>query len=111
SELPATRYFGFNNPSPSPGQAEYGYEEWVTVPDSAQPSGPVAIKQFAGGLYAVVTTYLYEIGERWQKLVRWVQESAAYELDERQCLEETVNTATMHSDNAQLDLFLPIRRK
>ena len=27
------RYFGFNNPNPSAGSANYGYEQWVTVPD------------------------------------------------------------------------------
>jgi hypothetical protein len=25
------RFFGFNNPSPSPGSPNYGYEQWMTV--------------------------------------------------------------------------------
>jgi hypothetical protein len=26
-----TRFFGFNNPDPSPGNPNYGYEQWMTV--------------------------------------------------------------------------------
>jgi hypothetical protein len=27
----AVRFFGFNNPNPSPGSPNYGYDQWVTV--------------------------------------------------------------------------------
>jgi DNA-binding transcriptional MerR regulator/DNA gyrase inhibitor GyrI len=112
ADLPATRYFGFNNPNPSAGQAVYGYEVWVAVPEGTASSGPVHIKPFAGGLYAVVPTYLYEIGERWQKLVQWVLASDQVEWESaRPCLEESIDHAQMGAEQAQLDLFLPVRRK
>ena len=47
------RLFGFNNPSPSAGSPNYGYETWVTVGPEVQPEGEIMIKDFAGGLYAV----------------------------------------------------------
>lgn len=110
--LAATRYFGFNNPGPSPSRAEYGYEVWVTVPDEfAAGSGQVEVKPFAGGLYAVTTTYLYEIGERWQKLVTWVKAHGGYEMTAEQCLEESIGPEKEIDENSQLDLLLPIRKK
>ena len=111
TDLPTTRYFGFNNPEPSPDRQGYGYEVWVTVPEGVKASGAVGIKEFGGGLYAVVTTYLYEIFERWQALGKWVEQSDEYSVEQRQWLEESINLSSMHSDKAQIDLFLPIRRK
>ena len=45
------RFFGFNNPNPSPGIPEYGYEQWMTIPPDLQvdPDGPVARKVFPPG--------------------------------------------------------------
>ena len=49
----APHFFGFNNPNPSAGNPNYGYEQWITVgPDVADGAG-VTIKEFPGGLYAV----------------------------------------------------------
>ena len=47
------RVFGFNNPSPSPGSPNYGYEFWITVDPALEAEGEVEIKAFSGGLYAV----------------------------------------------------------
>jgi hypothetical protein len=47
------RIFGFNNPNPSPGSPNYGYEFWMVVGPEVQPEGEVEIKEFPGGLYAV----------------------------------------------------------
>ncbi|MGE5675795.1 MAG: AraC family transcriptional regulator [Mycobacterium leprae] len=109
-QLATTRYFGFDNPGPAPGRPTYGYEVWVTVPDHVQPSGPIQLKECAGGLFAVVTTYLYEIGERWASLVQWAKAEPGLAIDHRQCLEESVLPDEMHQEQTQLDLFLPIRR-
>jgi DNA gyrase inhibitor GyrI len=107
-DLPTTRCFGFNNPDPSPERSTYGYEVWVTVPDGIEPSGSIKIKDFAGGLYAVATTRLYEIGERWQALGRWVNESKDYGWGRHQWLEETVIPDVFPDRNSQLDLMAPI---
>lgn len=111
-DLATTRFFGFNNPNPSPDRPTYGYEVWVTVPQGVTPDGPVAIKEFGGGLYAVTTTYLYEIQERWQKLVGWMHAGGEWELAQHQWLEESIDPdKSLGQDTAQLDLFMPIKRK
>mgnify|MGYP000891446691 CR=1 FL=1 len=54
------RVFGFNNPSPTAGSPNYGYEFWLELKDgeaaaaAAEPSaGDMELKSFGGGLYAV----------------------------------------------------------
>jgi len=112
-DLATTRFFGFNNPEPSRGRPEHGYEAWISVPEGTEPSGAVQIKAFAGGLYAVAPTYLYEIGERWEALFNWVQQSTEYDwVNGGRWLEETVSPEKSPTppEKLQLDLYLPIRR-
>ena len=47
------RLFGYNNPDPSPGSPNYGYDVWITVDESVQADGEARIIDFPGGLYAV----------------------------------------------------------
>ena len=47
------RLFGYNNPDPSPGSPNYGYDVWITVDESVQVDGDARIIEFPGGLYAV----------------------------------------------------------
>jgi DNA gyrase inhibitor GyrI len=55
------RLLGFNNPSPSPASANYGYEQWVVLEGEAGAAAEAAtgadedidFKDFPGGLYAV----------------------------------------------------------
>jgi hypothetical protein len=42
--------FGFNNPNPSPGSPNYGYEFWMKVGPEEEPEGDVRIVDFDGGL-------------------------------------------------------------
>ena len=48
--------FGFNNPNPSPGSPNYGYEFWLAVGPTVEPAAgdDVRIVNFAGGLYAMI---------------------------------------------------------
>lgn len=109
------RFFGFNNPDPSPGSPNYGYEQWVTVSPDAQPGDEVELKQFSGGLYAVTRASLAEIGETWQKLVAW-RERSAYHYGGHQWLEEMLTydpdktVDDMGIENVILDLYMPIAR-
>lgn len=109
-----TRYFGFNNPSPTPGNPVYGYEVWVTVLDNVQESGDIKIKNVDGGLYAVTSTFGPDIPQTWHALSRWVKDSK-YEYAKERCLEEHLFTGeTAFNDNfevLQLDLYLPVREK
>lgn len=109
-----TRYFGFNNPSPKPGNPVYGYEVWVTVLDNVQESGDIKIKNVEGGLYAVTSTFGPDIPQNWHALSRWVKDSK-YEHANDRCLEEHLFTGeTPFNDNfevLQLDLYLSVQEK
>lgn len=69
-ETSGVRFFGFNNPSPSPGSPNYGYEQWMTVGPDVVGSGEIPIKEFPGGLYAVTRCELRNIEATWKALVR-----------------------------------------
>lgn len=107
-----TRYFGFNNPSPQEGSSIYGYEVWVVVDDSIQQSEEVKIKEVQNGLYSVCTSgSLSEIGERWEVLYKWM-ENSEYKSGEHQWLEEHIvlDIESLGKD-MQMDLYLPIEKK
>ena len=110
----STRYFGFNNPNPVPGNPVYGYEVWVTVMDEsivAEKSGPIGFKEFEGGLYAVTPTRLPDITEQWKQLCKWV-ETSGYTFGSHQWLEENIMVDEKSWDeDMQLDLYCPIRKK
>ena len=38
-DLDALRFFGYNNPDPSPGSPNYGYDQWVTAGPDAKHTG------------------------------------------------------------------------
>lgn len=86
-----------------------GYEFWITVPEGVQPSPDVTIKNFAGGLYAVMriheafTDPYGLIPPGWQKLHHWVIDSDTYIPAEHQWLEEAVGL-----EGSDLDLYHPV---
>ena len=70
SDLESHRFFGFNNPNPSPGSPNYGYEQWITVEKGTAADGDIEIKEFTGGLYAVTRCKgIPAITESWGRLV------------------------------------------
>ena len=70
------RMYGFNNPNPSPGSPNYGYEFWLPVDETVEAIAPIEIKQFAGGKFATTRfTGLSNIGRVWKELVAWVENS------------------------------------
>ena len=104
--------FGYNNPDPSPGSPNYGYDVWITVDETVQPEGEVRIIAFSGGLYAVTRVEVKNPGEdiprTWQKLVAWMEQSN-YRHGNHQWLEESPNPVTTADAPAfTLDLYLPI---
>jgi DNA gyrase inhibitor GyrI len=100
--------FGFNNPDPSPGSPNYGYEIWMKVDDAAQPEGDVKIKKFSGGLYAVTSfTGLSRIGDVWKQLVVW-REASRYKCGHQQWLEHLHNWTARDVEEFVFDLYLPI---
>lgn len=118
-DLKTARFFGFNNPDPSPGSPNYGYEQWIVVGSDAQASGDIKMKDFPGGLYAVTRCKLNNIGEMWQRLVVW-RDGSKYQCASHQCLEEVLNREEILTPDGNklpddivfqtmtLDLYLPI---
>lgn len=107
-----TRYFGFNNPSPSEGSSEYGYEVWRTVEKDYEETEEVKFKEFEGGLYLVTTANgVYDIGETWKNLSNWA-ETRGYEYGACQWLEEHIIVdENSWDDKMQFDLYYPIKKK
>jgi DNA gyrase inhibitor GyrI len=102
------RIFGFNNPNPSPGSPNYGYEFWIVVGPDVEPEGDIAIKEFGGGMYAVAQSRgLEEIGPVWKSLVLW-REDSKYGCGSHQWLEEHVGADEQSPEEITLDLHLPI---
>lgn len=88
------RMFGYNNPNPSVGSPNYGYEFNLTVDEAVQAEGDLRVKQLTGGLYAVMPFQIQaggdpgqDIPEAWKKLDAWVAENG-YRHGEQQWLEE-----------------------
>lgn len=116
AEAPAHRYFGFNNPSPTPASPNYGYEQWVTIGPEVRPQGDAAIKDFQGGLYAVTRCDLSNIEAQWKRLAVW-QEDSSYKMGRHQWLEESLTPALalaltpgaeFDPTTHLLDLYLPV---
>ena len=103
--------FGFNNPNPSPGSPNYGYEFWMKVDPAEAPEGDVRVVDFNGGLYAVLRCTVRdgpdtEIPEAWQRLVMW-REQSNYRRGTHQWLEEPLAVETP-GEHFTLDLYLPL---
>lgn len=104
------RVFGFNNPDPSPGSPNYGYEVWITVGPEVAADSPAEIKQFSGGYYAVSRCSgkpEQVIFPAWQELVAW-RENSSYRIGQHQWLEEQISPLGGDFETLTLDLYLPI---
>lgn len=105
------RLFGFNNPNPSPGSPNYGYEVWIVIDPDTEVEEDVRSFEFGGGLYAVTNCIVPKgdfevIGDTWKKLVAW-REDSKYKCGSHQWLEESIPTDLPNTEFV-LDLFLPI---
>ncbi len=100
--------FGFNNPDPSPGSPNYGYEIWLPIGPKVEPEGDLRIIDFRGGLYAVTNfTGLANIGQVWGELVKW-REASKYRHGNHQWLEELLVSPDTPLDEYEFNLYLPI---
>lgn len=105
-KFPST--YGFNNPNPSPGSPNYGYEIWLPVGPEVEPEGDLRIVAFSGGLYGVTTfTDLNKIGEVWCELAKW-RETSKYHPGKHQWLEELLTSADIPMDEYIFNLYIPI---
>jgi AraC family transcriptional regulator len=112
-EPPATRIFGFNNPDPSIGSPNYGYEYWLSLGPDVQSDSELQVKEFSGGLYGVLHCDVSEgdpyeiIPSTWGELVRWL-ESSHYKPGNHQCLEEHLTRFDSNDKGFVLDLYIHI---
>ena len=108
------RIFGYNNPDPSEGSSNYGYDACMVVDADTQPVEGARIRHLDEGLYAVLNCPVKEPWEdipgSWQKLVQWADEND-YSLGTHQWLEE--HLPAEKSDPSALftlDLYMPIKK-
>ncbi|MGD9101629.1 MAG: GyrI-like domain-containing protein [Anaerolineae bacterium] len=107
-DLSQHRFFGFNNPDPSPGSPNYGYEQWITVGPEVEAEGEIRVQAFHGGLYAVTRCESLEtIGQAWKQLFQW-RETSKYKFAHHQLLEECLSDPEGPESELVLDLYLPI---
>ncbi len=107
ADLKVQRFFGFNNPDPSPGSPNYGYDQWMTVGPDMEPEGEIKIKEFPGGLYSVVRCEGLPNPEIWKQLVMWCEVSP-YKHAHHQWLEECLTPPGTPWEETVFDLYLPI---
>jgi DNA gyrase inhibitor GyrI len=104
------RHFGFNNPDPSPGSPNYGYDIWITVEPEVEGTQDIQILDFAGGLYAVTRCEgLQNIGQVWHDLAAW-REDSAYHYGPHQWLENLLTDPDVPPEAYVFDLYLPVSR-
>jgi len=104
--------FGYNNPSPSPGKDEYGYEIIVTVGPEVKPEGDIQIKEIPGGLYVVTRCKGVEsIYETWMALYKYELDKERWASTTMPGLEEHLNSHEARHSEYLLDLYFPIKRK
>ena len=104
------RFFGFNNPNPSPGSPNYGYEQWMTVGPDVKAEGEITIKEIPARQYAVARCEgLSTIGKVWRQLVLWFEDSPYKKPPHwSECLEELHTLPGVPPEDFVFDLYLPI---
>ena len=107
------RFFGFNNPNPSPGSENYGYEQWMTLPKDYEPQEDETVKFLAGGLYAIGgfrESTPESFGPAWQAINDWRVDSDYVYDESRQWLEELRTKESVLADMplVDFDCFMPI---
>ena len=109
NDLVNRRLYGFNNPDPTPGKAEYGYEVLITIDDDTEPEGEIKVREFPGGLYAVTSCRgASNITKTWQRFVEWCKASE-YDFGRHQWLERHITLPDPEDLEAmELDLYMPI---
>lgn len=117
------RLLGFNNPSPSPASANYGYEQWVVLEGKAGAAAEAAtgadegieFVDFPGGLYAVAEHRgrPENLPASWGAFSMAVERSA-YRRSSRQWLEEILTPELLAGgqpidwDAFGFDLFIAV---
>ncbi len=98
--------FGFNNPNPSPGREEYGYEFWIGIGRETTVESGIEAMDIPGGWYAVATHRGVPNPGVWRQLLDWVRNSPHHYRRTHE-LERPRNPLAPESEMI-FDLYLPI---
>lgn len=105
------RIFGFNNPCPEPGKAEYGYEFWLEIGEGIDTEN-LETQVVPSRTYAMMRSEGFEnIGPDWHRLMDWVENSSEYEVADGQCLEGSIPGCKYTQDDFRLDIYEPVKIK
>lgn len=110
--------FGFNNPNPSKGKKEYGYEYWIKVNPLFETEDDIEVIDYKGGLFAVTkcdlraelkSEFFKNEGylESWRKLCNWIK-SSKYDFGNSPCFEHHLDPR-INPDQWIFDLYYPIK--
>lgn len=101
-----TRVFGRNNPPPSAGKKEYGYEFFVELEPGSE-AEEVRIEELSGGPCAVLGCEgVEQLPDAWRRLYDWVTASGRKVADHG--LEQCLNPGEADANKLKFDLWLPI---
>jgi DNA gyrase inhibitor GyrI len=105
---------GFDNPAPDHQGQEYGYEIWIEAGADPVEPGAATVKEFGGGLYAVLPCPMEgdpwrTVPAGWRTLDGWVQ-THGYAFGDHQAFEKYRNPGAS-PDDLVLELYCPIREK
>lgn len=105
-----TRVFGRNNPPPSPGKEEYGYEFFIELEPRIEPGADVETVEINAGPCAVVACLGVEnLPEAWRRIYQWVHDSN-YEVADHG-LEQNLTPNEVAVSRLAFDLWLPIKEQ
>lgn len=116
------RVFGFNNPDPQYNKEtgnfivdkdnQYGYEFWMTVPETFEVEGSMTVKTIPEGLFVTKScSGVDELGKVWGELATWVKDSTEYKFGSHQCLEENTNPKISDGNKIPFIIYFPIAKK
>jgi len=108
-DLDKNPIYGFNNPDPSPGKKEYGYEFWLVV-DSDFTSDEVTVKDVPESFNVVtrcnVEDPARDIGEAWKKILQWIKKHKIKMAG--RCGIEKVIVPSHSGEGFILDIYIPV---
>ncbi|MCK5045797.1 MAG: effector binding domain-containing protein [Candidatus Heimdallarchaeota archaeon] len=108
-DLDKNPIYGFNNPNPSPGKKEYGYEFWLVVnPDFK--SDEVEVKDVPESFNVVtrcnVEDPVRDITEAWKKILEWIKKHKIKFAG--RCGIEKVIVPSHSGEGFILDIYIPV---
>ncbi len=108
------KIYGFNNPNPTPGKEEYGYEFYVPTNLNLEEDDTIKIKEMKGGTFAVTECLVKgdfeQITRSWKELIGWVKDHPDYEFEADYCYEHHPDPNASPEDFI-LNLYLPVVEK